>query len=91
MTEDTLKRAIKIDDRIKKWRSAKADLGEMRKKGWGTSPEVLERIFTVRAGDRGNGIGVDVSAKSAMAALDAEIKMISKELEELEKEFKELH
>lgn len=91
MTRDTLKRAIEIDDRIKKWSSAKADLEEMRKKCWGISPEVLERVFSIRVFDKGKWIVVNVSAKSAMAALDAEIEAVSKELEKLEKEFKELH
>ena len=91
MTGDVLKRAVDLNDKIKKWRSEKKALEELRDKCWGNASEVWNRCFYVGVVENCIYMVGYVSATSAKAALDAEIRSVDKELEGLEKEFEELN
>lgn len=77
---------------IEKKLKEKGELEEIRGKCWGNASEVLSRYFYIEVIEaNGKKKGCYISATAAKAALDDDIKRVSKKMEELEKEFEELN
>lgn len=92
MTEKVFKMATYLADRIKKFSEEKELLEEVRNECTEKAYEEHGRYFNIEVREGGSfKVRVAISADSAKAALDAEIKNFSKELEEMKKEFAELH
>ena len=92
MTEEVFERATYLVNKIKKLNDKKELLEEIRNECTENAYEEHGRYFCIEVKEGGRVTGkVDVSSDSAKAALDAEIKIFSKELEEMKKEFAELH
>ncbi len=92
MTENALERGIFLNKEIKKSIRKKEDLEYLRNE---CTKNPLEEQYTcffieVRTAD-GEKMSADISSRCARAALDAEISILSEELEEMKKEFAELH
>lgn len=90
MTERVLKRANELMKDIEKLRDEGKCLKEIQEKYFGIDLGIQERCFCITVIEGGSKIEAFISADSAKAALDSEIKIVSGGLIELRKEFREL-
>lgn len=90
MTERVLKRANELMKDIEKLRGEEKCLKEIQEKYFGIDSGIRERCFCITVIEGESKMEAFISADSAEAALDSEIKIVSGGLMELRKEFKEL-
>ena len=88
MTRDTLRKATELNNKIEKLENEKKKLDEIRQKYWGIGSEIKERQFYVT--EESEKTGWYISKDSAEATINDEIEMLSSQLREMWKEFKEL-
>ena len=92
MTEKALERGIYLADKIKKLGRGKEGLEQIRNECTENACKEHGLSFYIKCIDnKGGQMTACISVSSAKVALDAEIKIFSKELEEMKKEFAELH
>lgn len=94
MTENVLKKANELNQRINKARDIIKELEEAKKKCWGNFSEVRNRVFyieIVEENNLGKQISVEISSDAARRALEVDIQTLSKAAEEFMKEFSELN
>lgn len=94
MTESVLKKANELNQKINKARGIIKELEETRKKCWGNSSEVRNRVFYIKIIDKNDcskQITTEISGDAARRALDIDIQTLLRDREALEKEFCELN
>lgn len=94
MTENVLKKANELNQKINKACDIIKELEAAKKKCWGNFSEVCNRAFYIKIVEKdnlGKQIATEISSDAARKALEVDIQTLSKAAEELKKEFRELN